>query len=417
MTRPTPRTSTEPTATPIGRRRFLAAGAAAAAVSIVKPHHVRGSQANAKITLGLIGCGNRGGWISNLFAANGNYQFVACADYFRDRVDPLGDKLGVDAKRRYHGLTGYQGLLASPPDAVVVESPPYFHPQHARAAVEAGCHVYVAKPLAVDVPGCLTIEAAGKKATARNLCFLVDFQTRANALYQEAVRRVHEGQIGPLVNGEAVYYAGPTWTRQIKSLAQHPHDPEAQLRSWGVFRTLSGDIITEQNIHAIDVASWVVDQAPVKAWGTGGRKARRHEPGDCYDHFAVVFQYPHDLVINFTSGQFSRGYQDIGCRVFGPDGSIETHYFGEVGILGPRPMKPKPVESLFKNGVVNNIATFHRCITQGDHANSTVAPGVRSNLTTILGRTAAYRRAEVTWEEILQAKEAWHFAGLDQLKA
>ncbi len=79
------------------------------------------------------------------------------------------------------------------------------------AGVDAGCHVYVAKPIAVDVPGCLTIAEAGRKATEKKRCFLVDFQTRANEFYQEAIRRVHAGDIGPMVSGEAVYYCGATW--------------------------------------------------------------------------------------------------------------------------------------------------------------------------------------------------------------
>ena len=43
----------------VGRRTFLA-GAAAAAVTVVKPSTVRGTEANSKVTLGLIGCGGRG---------------------------------------------------------------------------------------------------------------------------------------------------------------------------------------------------------------------------------------------------------------------------------------------------------------------------------------------------------------------
>ena len=395
----------------VDRRRFLA-GASAASVAILKPQRVRGSQANSKIELGLIGCGNRGGWIGDLFLKDGRFQIVAASDYFQDRTDELGDRFQVKPSRRYTGLSGYQRLLESKPDAVVIETPTYFHPQQAMAAVQAGCHAFQAKPLAVDVPGCLTFIEAGKLATRKNLCMLVDFQTRASSLYQEAIRRVHAGDIGPIVNGESVYYAGPTWKRHVQILAEDPSNLELRLRAWGVDRTLSGDIITEQNIHALDVATWIVDANPLKAYGTGSRKARTDEPGNCYDNFAVVFQFPDDVVVNFTSGQFSKGYRDIGCRMFGPAGSIDTHYFGEVSIIGDKPYAGGAVENLFMNGVTANIATFHRTITQGDYSNPTVEPSVRSNLTTILGRTAAYRRSEVTWDEIIQANQKWEFEGL-----
>ena len=151
----------------LGRREFLAAGAAALAFAIVKPQSVRGAEANSKIEIGLIGCGGRGGWIAKLFQENGNYKFVAGADYFEDKVKTFATKFGVDASRSYTGLSACKKLAESKLDAVVIESPPYFHPGHAAGAVEAGRHVYLAKPPAVDVPGCTLVAESGKKATAK----------------------------------------------------------------------------------------------------------------------------------------------------------------------------------------------------------------------------------------------------------
>jgi hypothetical protein len=51
--------------------------------------------------------------------------------------------------------------------------------------------VYLAKPVAVDVPGCLSVEASGRKATAKQLCFLVDFQARTLPIFQDAVQQIH----------------------------------------------------------------------------------------------------------------------------------------------------------------------------------------------------------------------------------
>ena len=161
---------------------------------------------------GLIGCGGRGTWIADLFKEHGGYELVGRADYFADRAAGLRREVqGAGKTSDSPGLSGYKRLLDAKPDAIVIESPPYFHPEQAAAGVDAGSHVYVAKPIAVDVPGCLTIAEAGRKATEKKLCFLVDFQTRANEFYREAVRRVHAGDIGPLVSGEAVYYCGGTW--------------------------------------------------------------------------------------------------------------------------------------------------------------------------------------------------------------
>ena len=206
---------------------------------------------------------------AGLFQEHGGYNIVAAADYFEDRMTSFGDKFGVKPEARFTGLNGYQRLLEQKLDAVVIESPPYFHPIQAAAAVDAGKHVYLAKPIAVDVPGCKTIEESGNKASSKGLCFLVDFQTRADPFYIEVLKRVHDGAIGRFAFGESTYHAGIPWMGQIEYARQADKNPEARLRAWGLDQILSGDIITEQNIHTLDVASWIMDQPPLCAFGTG----------------------------------------------------------------------------------------------------------------------------------------------------
>ncbi len=379
----------------VERRRFLAG---AAAFTLLAPHTVRGTQANSQLTLGLIGCGGRGTWLTRLFNQTGKYRFVACADYFKDRVDRVGQKLSIPEDRRFTRLHGYKRLLDCQLDAVVIETPPYFHPEQSAAAVEAGKHVFVAKPIAVDVPGCLSIAESGKRATQKRLVFLVDFQTRADPIYQEAVRRVHAGDIGRLVLGEAHY----PWKGGGRGVP--PSDPEQRLRQWYYVLPLSGDFIVEQSIHALDVATWIVNADPLRAVGTGGRTVRPE--GSIWDHFVVTFWFPQDVVVSFTSIQSIPGVKDeIRCRVFGADGVIDTDYFGEVWIRGKKPYPGGTMENLYTSGALRNIEQFYKAVTEGDYSNSTVAPSVRSNLTCILGRTAAYRGREVTWKELLASAE------------
>jgi predicted dehydrogenase len=389
----------------LSRRRFLQdTGRAAAAFTVIRPELVRGTAANSKITLGLIGCGGRGQWIAKLFAKHGGYAIAAVSDYFPDRVATTGDAHGVAAGKRFSGLSGYRRLLEQPLDAVAIETPPYFHPQQASDAVDAGRHVYLAKPAAVDVPGCRTIEQSAARATARRLCFLVDFQTRANDLFVEAIRRVHAGAIGSFVFGEATYHAEDPFEEQ--AAYAKAGDPEGRLRAWGLSRELSGDIITEQNIHTLDVASWVMKQPPLNASGTGGRKYR--SAGTCWDTFSVVFRYPNDVGIAFTSRQFN-GYgtrpEGIRVRMFGTEGVLETEYGGQVLVRGKQFYRGGETADLYEQGAVTNIASFHQAITRADHSNPTVAESVRSNLVTILGRTAAYRGQVVTWDELMKSDE------------
>jgi len=385
----------------VGRRAFLA-GAAAATLTLVKPGSARGAEANSRLELGILGPGGRGRWLCNLFQKSTPTKVVAASDYFGDRVGAAQKQFGIPADRCFSGaLSAYKKMLDLDLDAVAIQTPPCFHPQQCADAVEAGKHVYVAKPIAVDVPGCQLIGASGKKATAKKLVFLVDFQTRANPFYIETVKRVHAGDLGAIVTVDANYHGGRLGRKgPIEG-------PEGRLRNWHFDIALSGDIIVEQFIHALDVATWFLDADPVKAAGTGGRKARFE--GDCYDHFAVTYWFPNDLAVAFSGTQCISGHGGIYCQVYGPVGSAFTQYGGWVGIRakGGKSYKGGNTGPIYQQGAVENMKAFHRDIAAGNAANPTVAPSVRSNLTSVLGREAAYANGVVVFADLLkEAKKA-----------
>ncbi len=396
----------------IQRRTFLSrTGISGVAFAVMKASSVYGSKANSKVKLGLVGCGGRGTWITNLFVKHGGFEISAVSDYFQDRVERYGERFNVPAANRFTGLSGDKRMLDKGiVDAIAIESPPYFHPSQAQAGVEAGLHVYLAKPIAVDIPGCKTVLESGRKARDKNRCFLIDFQTRADPYYIEALQRVHDGAIGSYAFGESSYHAGCPWTRQFQYLEDDPHNPENRLRAWGLDKVLSGDIITEQNIHTLDVASWVMGQEPIQASGTCGRKVRK-DLGNCNDYFTVVFEYPDEVGISFSSRQFE-GHGSAGGinnRMFGTEGVLETSYGGNVLIRGENAYPGGKSPGIFTDGAAENIATFYKNITERNYENTTVEPSVRSNLVTILGRTAAYRKGIATWKEIMEQNEKLEF--------
>ncbi len=360
-----------------------------------------------KIKLGAIGQGGRGAWITDLFRQHGGYEIYAVADYFPDRAKAAGDRFGVAESRRFSGLSGYKRLIESGVEAVAIESPPYFHPEQAAAAVEAGKHVYTAKPVAVDVPGCNTIEASAKKATEKKQVFLVDFQTRADPFFIEALRRVHAGDLGKIAFAEGIYHADSPFAQYYDQLRDNPRDPETRLRAWGLDKVLSGDMITEQNIHTLDVVNWLFAAPPINAVGACALTARPNI-GSCADHFTCHFQYPEHVGVTFSSRQFN-GYgtrpEGIRVRAFGQKGVLETEYGGSVLIRGDNFYRGGKSPDIYEAGARANIATFYANITQGNFENVTVPASVRSNLITILGRTAAYLGTLVTWDGLLAANE------------
>ena len=419
MSKKQPTSTTANNSNSLSRRGFIAgAGAAALAFTIADPAAVRTYAANSKLNLGIIGCGGRGTWITGLFNEHGGYNIAATADYFKDRADSCGGQFNVPESSRYTGLFGYRKMFDHV-DAVAIESPPYYHPQQAEDAVAAGKHTYVAKPIAVDVPGCMSIGASGKKASANKLCFLIDFQTRSDPYYTEALKRVKAGALGDFVFGEAIYHAGCPFGRMYDAWRKNPTDSETRLRAWGLDNIISGDIITEQNIHTLDVMNWIMGEPPIWAAGTGGKTIR--PVGTCWDHFALVFQYPGNIGITFSSKQFDgHGTQPEGIRnrMFGTKGVLETAYGGQVIIRGKGDTFYRGGSSpgIYKDGAVANIATFHKSIAEANYKNPTVSESVRSNLITVLGRTAAYEQRKVTWKEMLTKNEKLD-ANLKGLKA
>ncbi len=381
------------------RRQFLVQ-AAASGLFLTSSRLAFGADANSKIRIGIIGCGGRGTFTTAQFAAHPGFEIAAAADAFQDKLDAFGDKFNVPKDKRFVGLDGYKAMLASGAvDAVHVVSPAWFHNEQAAAAVEAGKHVFVAKPIAVDVPGVRSFEETARRATEKKLTLMVDFQTQGDETYVEGIKRVNEGALGDLMFGEGFHHMG-----RLKAQAE-AGTPGARLRNWVFDKALSGDIIVEQNIHSVDVMVRLMNAAPLSATGSGGRKGRV-DVGDCWDHFGLFFNFPGDVPWTYTSRQFDPG--GVGGaminNLIGSKGAFMAKFGDLVTIRGNKETfwRGGRNPDIYKTGTDTNIARFHDAIKAGDASNGTVPIAARSTLTAILGRTAAYRKTTVTWEELMK---------------
>jgi myo-inositol 2-dehydrogenase/D-chiro-inositol 1-dehydrogenase len=86
-------------------------------------------------------------------------------------------------------------------------------------------------------------------------------------------------------------------------------------------------------------------------------------------------------------------------------GSVDMHYLTKSTLRTKRQSLNADPKNLYLSGAEANIANFHESIAKGDYTNPTVAPSVRSNLATILGRTAAHENTTVTWDEMMRNPE------------
>ena len=394
----------------------------------INPSLVRGTAANSAIRVGLLGCGGRGTEDATNLVDTGGARVVALGDLFQDQLDAGRahfDEMqtakgysAIEASQLFLGPKAFEAIAASKEiDAIVIATPPYFHPQHLEAVIAGGKHVYLEKPVAVDVPGAMKVIETGKRLNGK-LSLDVGFQIRECPPFVEMVRRIHAGALGKIISGEAHYWAGyidrPSWPDASSA--------ERRLRNWVHDRTLSGDIIVEQNIHAVDVCNWILQGHPLKVVATGGRKERPAEGDDCYGHYNAVLYYPDDVTVSFSSAQFMKGGFDVTERFFGTKGTSQSPYSGPLGIWGDEPWQPEAAASKPAEGAAfsvtgkfsDNLAfadsakkkSFVDSIVSGNFHNQ-AAKGAESALSCMLARTAAYRGQEVTWDALLKSKEVW----------
>ena len=391
----------------LNRRQFIggaltaaASGSALTALSNVvaadSPPQAKPADFQRKIKLGVVGNGGRGAWIAKLFQKHGGYEMHAVADYFQEVADKCGDELGVDKARRFSTLSGYKKLMESGAEAVALETPPYFFPEHAHAAVEAGLHVYMAKPVAVDVPGALAILAAGKRVTEKQRCFLVDYQLPTDSHNIEIAKQIKSGEIGKPVVVTSRYFGGG-WPDPPRTATE---ESSFQQLIWCNDIVLGGSHHVNACIHTIDAVLWVLGKRPVTAAGFS-RIARGDPHSDSHDVLAISYTFAEGTVWYHCGRHLNNLYPfECGALIHGTTGYAQVSYGGQVRLKGPESAYSGEVTNLYEAGAVQTIADFYRRVTEGDFANATVSRAVDGVLTTILSREATMRRVQLTMDEL-----------------
>jgi predicted dehydrogenase len=282
----------------LSRRQFLKSAGATVITASALGWNYAWAQGSDRIRVGLIGCGGRGtGAARDAASAAEGVEIWALGDLFQDRLDNcrkslanLGDKMKVTDSRCFVGFDAYKRVIDSGVDYVLLATPPGFRPIHFQAAVEAGKHVFMEKPVAVCPEGVRMVIETARRAEQKKLGVVAGTQYRHHPGYIETIKRIHGGSIGKVVAAYAYYLTGALWKWDRQPSMS---DIEWQIRNWLYFTWLSGDHIVEQFVHNIDVMNWVMGSPPERCIGTGGRQVRTDPAyGHIYDHFAIEYVYP-----------------------------------------------------------------------------------------------------------------------------
>jgi predicted dehydrogenase len=413
------------------RRGFLQGSAAAAAgglllanlksvqADVSRTAHAAGDD---EIKIALIGCGGRGtGAASQALHTEGKVKLVAMGDAFEDRLDSslknlqkdgsLAERIDVPKDRQFVGFDAYKKVLEQDVDLVILATCPGFRPIHFKAAVDAGKHVFMEKPVATDAAGVRQVLASAKQAKEKGLGVGVGLQRRHQANYLETIKRLQDGALGDILFTR-VYWNGSTpWVKKRadldKQYGRKLTDMEYQMRNWYYFTWLCGDHIVEQHIHNMDVVNWLKGGAPVKANGMGGCEVRKGEDfGETFDHHCVEFEYADgtkmfsqcrhivgcwNSVSEHATG--TKGNANIGGSEFKLFGGDSWRYAGQRSQRDKKDGNPYQVEhdDLFASIRSGNP------LNEGEY-------GAMSTMTAILGRMATYSGKEITMEKALNSQ-------------
>lgn len=405
----------------LDRREFVkSAGVATAGLLLVKPEIAFGTRANSTLQLGMIGCGGRGTSVAESFVGRAGVRMSALGDLFQDQLDTARAKFDtlnfgqghakIDTGRTFKGPRAFVELSSSDVDVVLISSPPYFHPEHLEAAIDAKKHIYLEKPVGTDVRGCKKVLDLAKKVEGKQSVH-VGFQIRYSPEYKEMVRRIHEGAIGDIASVQSYYLAGDLPRKAKPGMSPQ----EAKIRNWFFDRALSGDILVEQNIHILDWINWTLKSRPEKAYAVAGRKVRT-DIGDVSDHFVTVYRYPGDINVGFQSTQYLPKWADVCVRFLGSKGFAEAHYSGGIFIAGdnawkavppaPTSANQRPEVDPLSEATPEKVKAFVESIKSGQFHNQ-LAQGAESTLSAILGRQAAYEGRELSWEQVVKSGQQW----------
>jgi predicted dehydrogenase len=343
-------------------------------------------------------------------------KLVAMADAFPEPLDnslraissQCPDQVDVPPERRFVGLDSFQKAIECDVDMVLLCSPPGFRPAHFEAAVRAGRHVFMEKPVAVDAPGVRRVLAANQLAKEKKLAVAVGHHLRHEVKHREVISRIHDGMLGDIRFVRIYFNSGGVWFRP-----RRPGQTEMQFQvaNWYYFTWLSGDHIVEQHVHDIDVANWILRAHPLHAWGMGGRQVRTPQwavaqgmppdtVGEIFDHHSVEFEYPDGVRVFSVCRHMPGCWNAFAQAAHGTKGiaEIQGHGPAQIVLLGQDPLR-------FERGPDGHQLEMDHLFAallagepynEGDWA-------AESTMTAILGRMATYSGKEIDWETAMNS--------------
>ncbi len=361
---------------------------------------------------GLIGCGGRGtGAAVNFLNAGTDLHITALGDVFQESIDKCRNSLKTEKnmeipdKNCFVGFDAYKHVMDTDVDVVILATPPHFRASHFEAAVRARKHAFIEKPCAVDPVGARSVMASGKIAQEAGLSVVSGLQLRHGRDFNATFEKVKNGAIGKLISGNSLRLGGGF---RLRVRQDNWSDMEWMLRDWQNWNWLSGDHISEQMVHHIDVLNWFFEKTPVEAIGFGAR--HRRPTGDQYDTFSVDYAFDESSkyyimhrqipgCYNRSGGHLiygTKGYTNCQNQIWDYENNLIWEYQYPLDEEG-KPSRRLEV-SLTDQSHINWVTAIrtNKPVNESFH-NAT------SSLTAVMGRESAYTGKMITWDDMMKS--------------
>jgi predicted dehydrogenase len=257
------------------------------------------------VRIGVVGCGS----VSESYLAQaaelrsaGQVELVAACDVVPDRAEALREKFGVQRTVEH-----YQDLIsAADIDLILVLTSMVEHGPITRAALEAGKHVLVEKPMAVTLEDAADLVALARTSPGY---LLPAPHVILSPTYQTIWRRVQHGDIGQVFSARALYgWSGPEWGKWFYQKGGGP------LFDLGVYNiaSLTGLLGPARRVMAmtgVAIPERVVDGERVKV--------------ETEDNAQVLIEFAEACLAVVTTGFIFQAYRRPALELYGAQGTIQ----------------------------------------------------------------------------------------------
>ena len=399
----------------VTRRDFLkqtSVSAAALATSTWISRAQSGARANGRISIGMIGVGDRASsHVHELLALTEkqNVAITAVCDVWKKNREAAAATVARSCGREPRQFTRFNELLAwRDVDAVVIATPDFSHAPILIAAIEAGKDVYIEKPMTID------IAAANKAldlACANRRVVQAGTQRRSDGHFIAAAKCVGTGALGKLNRISAAMNVNQTrWMRRVDDCREADVDWEAftlgtlkrsfdprLLRCWQLFRDTSNGMPGLWMTHYADAVHMLTNaKYPSSAVSLGGnyvwKDGREHA-----DTFHTLLEYPEGFLFDWSMGLGNSA--GVHFTLHGTKGTLDAEKW-TCSNDGAADAKPADIAltKISPERSVSHIENWLECLRSRARPNADIEFGHQHVVATVMAAVALETGRRQKWD-------------------